>query len=66
MPYLNVTKKGNPNNLFDVPGLPEPYKEPKREWKNSCVQQLLYDNVKNGIVQFDENNNKPVMSVEEI
>jgi hypothetical protein len=66
--YVKVTMEGDPNDLFDGPGepLPEPFQEPKRKWRNSRARRLLCDDVKNGVVQFDENNNKPVMSLEEI
>ena len=34
--------------IFDGPGepLPEPFKEPKRKWRNSRARRLLYDDVK--------------------
>jgi hypothetical protein len=59
--YGKVTMEGGRNDLFDGPGepLPEPFKEPKRKWRNSRARRLLYDDVKNGVVQFDEINNKP-------
>jgi hypothetical protein len=54
---VKVTMEGFPNDLFDGPRepLPEPFKEPKRKWRNSRARRLLYDDVKNGVVQFDEN-----------
>jgi hypothetical protein len=66
--YVKVTMEGDSNDLFDGPGepLPEPFKEPKKKWRNSRARRLLYDDVKNGVVQFGGNNNKPVMALEDI
>jgi hypothetical protein len=61
--YVKVTI-----DLFDGPGelLPELSKELQRKWRNSHARRLLNDDVKNRGVPFDECNNTPVMSLEEI
>jgi hypothetical protein len=67
--YVQMIKEGDPNDLFDGPGEPqkeeEKHKEPKIKWKKSKARALLYEDVKKNVVIFDDNN-KPVMSLEEI
>jgi hypothetical protein len=67
--YVQVIQEGDPNDLFDGPGEPqkeeEKHKEPKIKWKKSKARALLYEDVKKNVVTFD-NNNKPLMSLEEI
>eukprot|EP00980_Cylindrotheca_fusiformis_P016651 scaffold4993_cov73-Cylindrotheca_fusiformis.AAC.3 len=65
--YVKVTREGDPNSFFDGPSQEESvaFEEPKKRWANSHARRLLYDDVRKGVVQIDENGT-PLMPLEDI
>ena len=64
--WVALTEEGHHLDLFDGPGEPrEDFEEPKTKWGNSMARKMLYDDIANEIVRFDEEN-MPLMTLEDI
>ena len=65
--YLKVEKEGKPELLFGGPGEArvDGFKEPRIKWQHSKARRLLVDDVKDGNVEFDDDDN-PVLPIKDI
>jgi len=66
--WVKVISEGHHLELCDGPGEPLPkgkQTEPKIKWRHSRPRALLYKDIEDGVIEFDEDN-QPVQSLEEI
>ena len=65
--YLKVEKEGKPELLFGGPGEArvDGFKEPRIKWQHSKARRLLVDDVKDGNVEFDDDDN-PLLPIKDI